>query len=62
MHADIITAAAKAGKHIFCEKPISMDLKETIQVLEIVKEICRIWRCRYSNYNIEVPKWCHWGY
>jgi len=27
-HADLIVAAARAGKHIFCEKPISLSLKE----------------------------------
>lgn len=27
-HADIIVAAAKAGKHIFCEKPIAHSLEE----------------------------------
>jgi myo-inositol 2-dehydrogenase/D-chiro-inositol 1-dehydrogenase len=27
-HADLIVEAAKAGKHIFCEKPISLSLKE----------------------------------
>ena len=27
-HADIIRAAAAAGKHIFCEKPIALDLGE----------------------------------
>jgi myo-inositol 2-dehydrogenase/D-chiro-inositol 1-dehydrogenase len=28
-HAEIIQAAARAGKHIFCEKPIALDLKQT---------------------------------
>lgn len=27
-HADLIVAAAKAGKHVFCEKPISLSLRE----------------------------------
>ncbi len=27
-HADLIVAASQAGKHIFCEKPISLSLKE----------------------------------
>lgn len=33
-HADQIKAAAKAGKHIFCEKPIATDLKGTIEAVQ----------------------------
>jgi len=32
-HAVIIEDAARAGKHIFCEKPIALDLKEIDQAL-----------------------------
>lgn len=28
MHEEIVTAAAQAGKHIFCEKPLSMNEDE----------------------------------
>lgn len=37
-HAEIIVAAAKKGKHIFCEKPISFSLEETTEVLKVVDE------------------------
>jgi len=37
-HVEYIERAAIAGKHIFCEKPISFNVKETKEVLEIVKE------------------------
>ncbi len=33
-HAEIIIAAARAGKHIFCEKPIALDLKQTDAAIE----------------------------
>jgi len=36
-HADIIVAAANAGKHIFCEKPIDYDLKRIDQALKAVE-------------------------
>lgn len=36
-HAFLIRKAALAGKHIFCEKPISQDLIETQEALEEVK-------------------------
>ncbi|WP_027417618.1 inositol 2-dehydrogenase [Aneurinibacillus terranovensis] len=37
-HVSVITEAAKAGKHIFCEKPISFDLEQTLQALQVVQE------------------------
>lgn len=37
-HAPISIAAAKAGKNIFCEKPIDHDLKRIHDVLDAVKE------------------------
>ncbi|EPH3773527.1 D-chiro-inositol-2-dehydrogenase IolG2 [Salmonella enterica subsp. enterica serovar Typhimurium] len=40
MHEEIVTAAAQAGKHIFCEKPLSMneDEQPSMAVLRKVKE------------------------
>ncbi len=37
-HAPLITEAAKAGKHIFCEKPIALDLAKIDAALETVKQ------------------------
>lgn len=36
-HVPFITEAARAGKHIFCEKPISLDYRQTAAALEEVK-------------------------
>jgi myo-inositol 2-dehydrogenase/D-chiro-inositol 1-dehydrogenase len=36
-HADLIVAAAQAGKAIFCEKPVSLDLAEVDRALAAVK-------------------------
>lgn len=36
-HVDLVVAAAAAGKAIFCEKPISLDLDEVDRGLEAVK-------------------------
>lgn len=41
-HADLIEAAAKAGKHIFCEKPIDLDLARVESCLEQVKKKVRL--------------------
>lgn len=37
-HAEIIIAAVRNGKHVFCEKPISFSTEETKQVLEEVEK------------------------
>lgn len=37
-HAQFIQEAAKAGKHIFCEKPVDSDVQRIIDTMEIVKE------------------------
>ncbi len=37
-HAELIEAAARAGKAIFCEKPVALDLERTRQVMRVVDE------------------------
>jgi myo-inositol 2-dehydrogenase/D-chiro-inositol 1-dehydrogenase len=37
-HADFIIAAAKAGKHIFCEKPIDVDVPSIVAAIEAVSK------------------------
>jgi myo-inositol 2-dehydrogenase/D-chiro-inositol 1-dehydrogenase len=37
-HAQIIEEAAAVGKHIFCEKPIALDLNQIDKALEAVKQ------------------------
>ena len=37
-HADLIVAVARAGKPIFCEKPVSLDLEEVDRALRAVAE------------------------
>ena len=37
-HADYVVKAAQAGKHIFCEKPLDLNLERVKEVLGIVKE------------------------
>jgi len=37
-HAQIISEAAEAGKHIFCEKPIALDLNKIDQAITAVKK------------------------
>ncbi|GGF66818.1 inositol 2-dehydrogenase [Paenibacillus albidus] len=37
-HAELIIRAARAGKHIFCEKPVSLSLEKTMEALRVVGE------------------------
>ncbi|KIL40961.1 dehydrogenase [Gordoniibacillus kamchatkensis] len=37
-HAEIAIAAAKAGKHVLCEKPLAMNMEEARSMLEAVQE------------------------
>lgn len=36
-HAELTSAAAKAGRHVFCEKPISLDRATTVATLDLVE-------------------------
>ncbi|MEM6883696.1 MAG: Gfo/Idh/MocA family oxidoreductase [Verrucomicrobiota bacterium] len=37
-HATLVIEAARAGKHIYCEKPLTHDIDESIRVMEEVKK------------------------
>ena len=37
-HAPYIIKAARAGKHIFCEKPISLHIENSMEALKVVQE------------------------
>ncbi|MFO1447179.1 MAG: Gfo/Idh/MocA family oxidoreductase [Opitutaceae bacterium] len=53
LHADHIVAAAKAGKHLIIEKPITLSVADAHRVAAAVKaagvRTCVCFECRYSN-------------
>lgn len=53
-HAEMIMEAAKAGKHIFCEKPIAYDLqkvREAIQAADDAGVKLQVGFCRRFDHN-----------
>ena len=48
LHRDIAVAAAKAGKHIFCEKPFALTLAEAQEMYNAAKEAGIV---HYLNHN-----------
>lgn len=38
LHKDVVLASAKAGKHVFCEKPLALSLEEGHEMIEACKD------------------------
>ncbi|NCB29222.1 MAG: inositol 2-dehydrogenase, partial [Clostridia bacterium] len=53
-HCDVSMAAVKAGKHVFCEKPIDYDLKKVHEAIDTAKAAgvkLQIGFCRRFDHN-----------
>lgn len=37
-HRDLVVQAARAGKHVFCEKPMAMGLEEALEMIRVTRE------------------------
>jgi predicted dehydrogenase len=48
LHHDVVIAAARAGKHIYCEKPMALNYAEAKEMYEAVKKSPGV---HYINFN-----------
>jgi predicted dehydrogenase len=57
LHADHTIAAAKAGKHVFCEKPMEVSVERCQQMIDACKAAGRrldiAYRCQFDSYHRE---------
>lgn len=57
LHLEHTVAAAKAGKHVFCEKPLEISVDRCKQMIDACKAADRMlgtaYRCRFEPHHIE---------
>ncbi|HEY4368904.1 MAG TPA: Gfo/Idh/MocA family oxidoreductase [Steroidobacteraceae bacterium] len=57
LHAPHTIAAAKAGKHVFCEKPLEISVERCQQMIDACKAADRLlgtaYRCQYDPHHLE---------
>jgi predicted dehydrogenase len=66
MHAEYTIRAAKAGKHVLCEKPMCTSVRDAEAMIAACREAHRrlmvAYRLHYEPYNVEASKLCHEGH
>ena len=57
LHLDNALVAAKAGKHVFCEKPMEISVERCQQMIDAVRAANRVlgigYRCRFEPHHLE---------
>jgi len=60
MHAEYVIRAAKAGKHVICEKPMAMNVKECDDMMAACKNAGKMlsigYRLHFEPYNLEMAR------
>lgn len=60
MHAEYTIRAAKAGKHVICEKPMALTVKECDDMIAACKDAGKLlsigYRLHYDHYHNEIMK------
>lgn len=60
MHAEYTIRAAKAGKHVICEKPMAITVKECDEMIDACKQAGKMlsigYRLHFDPYNLEMKR------
>ena len=60
MHAEYVIRAAKAGKHVICEKPMALSVAECDKMIKAVKDAGKLfsigYRLHFEPYNLEMAR------
>lgn len=60
MHAEYVIRAAKTGKHVICEKPMALSVKECQQMIDACQKanvkLSIGYRCHFEPYNMEAMR------
>ncbi len=60
LHRDGVVAAARAGKHVLCEKPMAADVTQAREMVDTCRAAGRklmiAYRCQYERNNVELAR------
>jgi glucose-fructose oxidoreductase len=60
MHHEFTIRAARAGKHVICEKPMAMDAREAMEMIQACKDakvgLSIGYRMRYEPHTLEIER------
>ena len=63
LHLDNALVAAKAGKHVFCEKPMEISVERCQRMIDAVRGANRLlgigYRCRFEPHHLECVRLAH---
>ncbi len=59
LHAEMVEAAARAGKHIYCEKPVGRNLADTRRAADAVRTAGVLSCAGYNYRHLPVVQHCH---